>query len=44
VSSQILQNYTITAMWYGVWAKMPYHTTFVMKKFELQSYRSRRKL
>jgi hypothetical protein len=29
VSSQILQNYTITAMWYGVWAKMPYHTTFV---------------
>jgi hypothetical protein len=28
VSSQILQNYIITAMWYGVWVKTRYHTAF----------------
>jgi hypothetical protein len=29
ISFQILQNYTITAIWYGVWAQTPYHTAAV---------------
>jgi hypothetical protein len=29
VSSQILQNYTFTAIWYDVGAQTPYHIAFV---------------